>query len=76
MKYLIVLLVVLVVGWLLLRTRRRMPPAPRGAARPGKALEVVACRHCGVHLPRGECLEDRTGLYCCEGHRLAGPRSE
>jgi uncharacterized protein len=71
MKFLVVLLVVVVVGWLLLRGRSREPA--RGAATAPKSLEVVACRHCGVHLPRAECVEDRTGVYCSQEHRIAGP---
>ena len=38
-----------------------------------QALEIVACRHCGVHLPRIDCVEDRSGVYCSEAHRLVGP---
>ncbi|HPO19859.1 MAG TPA: PP0621 family protein [Rubrivivax sp.] len=74
MKYLVVLLVVVGVAWLLLRTRsrdrvRRAPPGPQA-----KAREVVACRHCGVHLPRDESVADATGSYCSHEHRIAGPR--
>lgn len=75
MKYLVVLLVVVVVGWLLLRERKRGPPASRETPRRGAPLAMVQCSHCGVHLPRGDCVEDRRGLYCCEAHRLAGPRT-
>ena len=72
MKFLIVVLVIVVVGWLLLRERKPKTPAARAAPSP-QALEVVACRHCGVHLPRIECVEDRSGVYCSEAHRLVGP---
>lgn len=73
MKYLIVLLVVVVVGWLLLRGRSRPGPARRSSQ--PQPLQIVACRHCGVHLPRGDCIEGRDGMYCSEAHRLAGPRA-
>ncbi len=74
MKYLVVVLVVVFVGWLLLRERKPKSSAAHAAPSP-QSLEVVACQHCGVHLPRIECVEDRKGVYCCEAHRLAGPRS-
>ena len=74
MKYLVVVLVVVFVGWLLLRERRPKPPAACAAPSP-QALEVVACRHCGVHLPRIDCVENGNDVYCSEAHRLAGPRS-
>jgi uncharacterized protein len=32
--------------------------------------EIVACDHCGVHLPRQDLLLGRNGgLFCCETHR-------
>jgi uncharacterized protein len=39
------------------------------------AAPMVACAHCGVHLPRPDALADGEGrLYCGDEHRLAGPR--
>ncbi len=71
MKYLVLLLVVLAVLWLL-RSKRPAAPPPRGG--PGRlpAVEdMVSCAHCGLHLPRGEALPGRGGLFCCEAHRAA-----
>ena len=72
MKYVLVVLVVVVVGWLLLRARSRAPT--RGAAAAPKSQQVIACSHCGVHLPRVDCVEDSSGVYCSHEHRIAGPR--
>ena len=85
MKYLVVLIVVALALWLLLRGRGARPSsrAPdasakpgRGAAAPGNAaIDMVACAHCGVHLPRNEALLDAQGrIYCGAEHRIAGPR--
>jgi uncharacterized protein len=81
MKYLLVLLVVLVGAWLLLGRRRGDQAPPAGpAAKAGKAgknkpQEMLACAHCGVHLPQLEALMDAGGRpFCSEAHRLAGPR--
>jgi uncharacterized protein len=39
------------------------------------AATIVACAHCGVHLPQADALNDSAGLaYCGEPHRLAGKR--
>lgn len=73
MKYLLVLIVVTVaIGiW---RSRRRDGPAPRqraGAPRtPSVAApqDMVACAHCGLHLPRGEALEAAGHSYCSAEH--------
>ena len=61
--------------------RRRDGGAGEGRARrPGKAppdapAQMIACAHCGVHLPQTEALFDVAGRpFCSEAHRLAGPR--
>lgn len=79
MKYLILLLVIAVVGWLAFGRRRPPPLPPRGeAAKPPTASEpqtMLACAHCAVHLPRSDAQFDDTGRpYCSPAHRLAGPR--
>lgn len=70
MKFILLLLVVVVVLWVarggLRRGGRRETPAP------ANELEtIVACRQCGLHLPRGEALPGRGGDFCCEAHRAA-----
>jgi uncharacterized protein len=48
------------------------PPKPNAPPQPA---EMVACAHCGVHLPRPDALFDPAGRpYCGEPHRVAGPR--
>ncbi len=82
MKYLLVLVVVLVVLWLMLRRRDAPPPAaapPKdnpGTKPESKApQQMLACAHCGVHLPQAEAQMDVGGRpFCSEAHRLAGPR--
>ncbi len=75
MKYLIVILVVVAVGWLLLRGRSSDRRVRRGAASGANPQAMIQCAHCGVHLPRADAVEDRLGAYCSEAHRLAGPNS-
>lgn len=80
MKYLLVLLVVAVGVMLLLgRSRRRgdaaapPPPAAKGGAQGPAAM--IACAHCGVHLPGDDAVRDSAGRgYCGDEHRRAGPR--
>lgn len=87
MKYLLVLLVVLAGAWLLTARRRggrrdglgggdraepRVPPAEPPAI---DAVTMVACAHCGVHVPAAELVFDAAGRpYCSDAHRVAGPR--
>ena len=45
-----------------LRQRR----AAEQAARP---VEMVTCRHCGLHLPAGDAVKGSLGYYCGPEHR-------
>ncbi len=80
MKLVVVLLAVLLLVWLLLgRTRRRArrdqgPHSNSRAAAPTPPVEgMVACAHCGVHLPASAALLARGKAYCSESHRDSGP---
>jgi uncharacterized protein len=79
----LLILVAIVVGvlwWLFGRQRQDKEGGAKATRRPRKgtkasAPQIVACAHCGVHLPRDETVVDGEGrVYCDEAHRLAGPR--
>jgi uncharacterized protein len=80
LKLLLMVAVLAVAAWFWLGRRRPpgAPPAPRAPAR--KAADqapqsMLACAHCGVHLPQADALMDAAGKpYCTEAHRLQGPR--
>ncbi len=89
MKYLLVLLVVAVGAWIFVSRRRgpggkpplsKSPPQPEPAdSQDGKPkalpANIIACVHCGLHLPQAEAQVDAVGqFFCSEAHRLAGPR--
>ena len=75
MKYL-VLLVVLVVAFGIWRSRRANDAAatadraPRALALP---QDMLACAHCGVHVPQAEALLSGAHAYCCAEHQRLGP---
>ncbi len=70
MKYILVLLVVWV-GYHLWRKGRisdaAKPQAPQRS--PAKPLAMVACAHCGTHLPSSEALQAGGVFYCNAEHR-------
>ena len=74
MKYLLVLAVVLVAFWIWRNNRRAereaaAPPSTPRAAPSGSPSAMVACRHCGLHLPAAEAVTGAAGVYCCAEHR-------
>ncbi len=68
MKYLLLVLAIVALVWLIRGARRRDEP-PTQRQREGGVQPMVACRHCGVHLPAHEALPGRGGEFCGEAHR-------
>jgi uncharacterized protein len=75
----ILILILVVIGiWWLRRalgnfnsgraTRRRDKAAAKGQA----PERMLACRHCGVHVPESEGVRQGADFYCCEEHRRLG----
>jgi len=76
MKFLLLIAVIAVALWMLKskasgRGGAQRPPKPPSGPQP-----MLACAHCGVHLPQVDALMDAGGRpFCTEAHRLAGPRA-
>jgi uncharacterized protein len=74
MKYLIWLLAILAAIWAFKRSRRLAKPAkPTEDEKTPSASpsNMVACAHCGLHLPQEEAVTGTKGLYCSTEHRAA-----
>ncbi len=86
MKYVLVALVLAVAVWVLLARARRVkpkspqpppPPSASGTSSPEDPASVpmVACCHCGVHLPQSDAVFSLEGQpFCSAEHQRAGPR--
>ena len=81
MKLVILLIAVLLLVWLVLGSLRRFSqrkgagaPPTRTSAAP-QVEGMVACAHCGVHLPASLALSGGKQVYCNASHRDAGPRA-
>ncbi|WP_341893229.1 PP0621 family protein [Variovorax sp. YR752] len=75
MKYVLLVVAVLVLVWLLRGARRPgLPSRPAADRADAKAQPMVACQHCGVHLPQHDALPGRGGVFCTEAHRAAYER--
>jgi len=75
MKLIVLLVVVVVVLWLARAVRRRVGGNDSAPPRVAEHEPMVACSHCGLHLPRGEALPGRGGVFCSEDHRAAFERA-
>ena len=74
MKYLILVAIVVAVLFLAKLGRRAGRAEPKDdsqAAAPVEKQALLACAHCGVHLPANETLPGRGGVFCGEAHRSA-----
>lgn len=73
MKYLLVIAVVAIFYMYWKKQRRSVQAPPKDASR--HAVEhMVACTHCGVHLPAQDALHDSAQHpYCSDAHRRLGP---
>lgn len=73
MKFLFLLTVGLCLWWAWKRSTQAhaRQPAPEESATPTVPQDMVACRHCGVHLPQGEAVAGTLGPYCSVAHRSA-----
>lgn len=77
-RLLVLILLVVAAVWLVRRALRSAAPRRDVADKsPPSAVtgdELVACAHCGVHLPRAEARPAAGGLYCSEEHARLGKR--
>ena len=81
-KIVIVLVALALLVWLVLgstrrRTKeaRRQRPAATDAQAATKVEGMVACAHCGIHLPTSQALLGQGRPYCSAEHRDGGPRA-
>ena len=71
MKFLLVFLVVLIIAWRWRTWREAIQlTVKRKSAAVPDATTMVACHHCGVHLPVSDAVVGTQGNYCSAAHRL------
>jgi uncharacterized protein len=80
MRFVLLILLVVLVVWAVRAVRRRIdvpkaPPTQPAPAVPPEEEMMLSCMHCGLHLPRGEALPGRDGVFCGEAHRTEYEKS-
>lgn len=74
MKYLLLFVFLAVVWWSWSKRQKSGSDAsPQQSPAPEK---MVACGHCGVHMPESEAIVAGDRVYCSEAHRLAAGDTE
>lgn len=68
-------LVIILIGlWLVLTLIKRALASHRKSSSDKPAVaKMVACAHCGVHIPESEAVHDGDSHYCSEEHRRKTP---
>jgi uncharacterized protein len=68
-------LVIILIGlWLVLTLIKRALASRRKSPSDKPAVaKMVACAHCGVHIPESEAVHDGDSHYCSEEHRRKTP---
>lgn len=54
------------------RQKKADTEAKPSGSRPRLPERIVACAHCGLHVPESEALRLEERFYCCEAHRQLG----
>lgn len=67
MSRLLLIIAIAAVIYLLIRSYRKQAPQQDKTT----AEDMVRCAHCGVHLPKGESIQDHEQFFCGTEHRDA-----
>ncbi len=74
MKYLLLIALALLALWWwrsLAGRGTERSQAPKQPPAPPPPQDMIACRHCGVHLPGADAIAGGKGSYCSAAHRQA-----
>jgi uncharacterized protein len=69
MKFLVIFLVFLLIGWRWRSARDARMKADIARERPAGPVTMVACSQCGVHLSEQDAVIGAQGAYCSMAHR-------
>jgi len=74
-RNLVFLIVIALAAWLVLREVRRLRDRPNRNTKKRRFAKMVACDHCGMHVPESQAIRVNERVYCGEAHRRAAERS-
>ena len=75
MGQLLRLIIILFGVWLVIQIIKRSFASSASSSRAGRAKpaipRMVACAHCGIHVPESEAIRDGDRFYCSQEHLSA-----
>lgn len=72
MGQLLRIIIILLGLWLVLQIiKRALASREHHTSHSPSIASMVACGHCGVHLPESEAIQEGGKYYCCEEHLKA-----
>jgi len=74
-RNLVLLVVLAVAAWLVLREVRRFRARRDGQSRARSYAQMLACDHCGTHVPEAQAIRVDNRVYCSEAHRRAAEKA-
>ncbi|MBL8445018.1 MAG: hypothetical protein JNK52_13295 [Zoogloeaceae bacterium] len=79
MRTLLILALALLAFWWVRRSvlemqRKRKDRQARERDAKAAPERMLACAHCGLHVPEGDGVHGEGGFYCCDEHRRLGVR--
>jgi uncharacterized protein len=70
-RNLVLLIVVALGAWFVLREVRRYRERRDRESETKRFAQMVACDHCGTHIPESQAIRVDKRAYCSEAHRRA-----
>ena len=72
MKFLLLFFIFMVIAFQWRQARKpKVQKAAQKQASAAGAVTMVACAHCGLHLPEADAVKGARALYCSTAHRQA-----
>lgn len=69
MKYLVLILIVFAgIWWIRQQRQPDQNKSPKNAST-AHPENMIPCAHCGTHVPEGDAIQGKQGMYCSEPHR-------